>query len=105
MHALTEPRVLNYICKHSGILTSAKGTSEHSSRWKTEKRREAKKSRKNREKAKAEMAKPQEFYAFVLSKDVEIVRRFEAEYQARMTAEEVPEVIEEILDFDTSSLE
>ena len=37
MHALTEPRVLNYICKHSGILTLAKGASEHSARRKTEK--------------------------------------------------------------------
>ena len=71
------------------------------------KSRNAERSRRNRARTKAEVTKLRALYAFLLSEGIGLLRRFETEYQARMSAEEVPEVmtIEEILDFDTYLLE
>ena len=69
------------------------------------KRRNAERSRRNRAKAKAETAKNRALYAFLLSEGIELLQRFEMEYQARVSAEEETMIIEEILDFDTSLLE
>ncbi len=74
---------------------------------KDRKRRNAERSRRNRARAKAETAKNRALYAFLLSEGIELLVRFETEWQARVSTEAVPEatIIEEILDFDTSLLE
>ena len=71
------------------------------------KSRNAERSRRTRATTKAEVTKLRALYAFLLSEGIGLLRRFETEHQARMSAGGVPEVMitEEILDFDTSLLE
>ncbi len=69
------------------------------------KSRKAKRSKRNRARAKAEVTKLRCLHS--RRRHIELVRRFETKYQVGMTAGEVPEsmIKEEILDFDTSLLE
>ena len=71
----------------------------------TKRAREAMRARKNRMNAKKDLAKFKEFYSFALSENPEMVKRFEAYYEARRASEEMAFAERVVEDFNTSYLE